>query len=369
MRLVHLADYGGPYAGSFIPMVRAAMRAGRARGWSVEAAFTEVARGRAWLGELEDEGVPVRFAPAGSRRERRAWLERLLDEQQGPVVLHTHFTAFDLPAVDAVRGRARAAVFWHIHSRARREPLVAARNVAKYSVFGRRVAGILCVAPDIAAAVRRRLAPRDRVVLVPNAVDVDRFPLVSPDRRAAARARLGLPASMPVLLHFGWDWERKGGDLFLRAVGALRAAGEPVVAATVAGGKPARALAAELGIADAVRVLEPINDVATLHAAADVFVSASRAEGMPFAMAEALSSGVPVVATDIPGQAAIGRGLGACRLTALDASALAEAIQATLARDPRELAADARAARERIRAEMDLGPWAARLMELYERAL
>ena len=35
VRLVHLAGYGGPYAGSFVPMLRGVMRAARDRGWSM----------------------------------------------------------------------------------------------------------------------------------------------------------------------------------------------------------------------------------------------------------------------------------------------------------------------------------------------
>ncbi len=107
----------------------------------------------------------------------------------------------------------------------------------------------------------------------------------------------------------------------------------------------------------------------TLYAAADVFVSPSRAEGMPFSILEALASSVPVAASDFPGQAAIARGLGACRVTPLDAQALAGAIASLLDRDPDAAASDAASAAERVRTEYDLVPWSARLLDLYDEVL
>ena len=50
MRLVQLAAYDGPYPGSSIPMIRAALLEARRRGWHGEAVFAETARGQEWLG-------------------------------------------------------------------------------------------------------------------------------------------------------------------------------------------------------------------------------------------------------------------------------------------------------------------------------
>ncbi|CZT33281.1 glycosyltransferase [Rhizobium sp. 9140] len=61
------------------------------------------------------------------------------------------------------------------------------------------------------------------------------------------------------------------------------------------------ALASELGVADAVRFLGHREDIADLVACADLFVLPSLFEGLPLALLEAMSLGIPVVATKIGG--------------------------------------------------------------------
>jgi glycosyltransferase involved in cell wall biosynthesis len=236
--------------------------------------------------------------------------------------------------------------------------------------MSRGVSQILCVAPDLARDVRRRLAPPGRVAFLPNAIDTDRF--APPDAGARQRARdaLQLSAEAPVLAHFGWDWHRKGGDLYLRAVERLVAAGRRlVVALAIGGGEPAAELARELGLDGTVRVLGSVARVQDVYAAADVFVSPSRAEGMPYSVAEALASGTAVVASDIPGQRFICEGIRGCGLTALDDAELADAIGAVLARDPETAAAEAAEARAWVVANMDLRGWADNLLERYDALL
>lgn len=46
VRVIHVATYGGPYAGSFIPAIRALARAVSEHGWSFEIVFSPDARGR-----------------------------------------------------------------------------------------------------------------------------------------------------------------------------------------------------------------------------------------------------------------------------------------------------------------------------------
>lgn len=372
MRVIHLADFGGPYAGSFIPMLRAYIRAAQARGWQAEVVFAPIARGRAWLPELESHGIRVRFAPATSRRQVSRWLRQLLAESDSPTVLHTHFTAFDVPAVTAARKRPATAVFWHIHSVARPELPATARNILKYSVFGRRVEAVLCVSPHIAESVKRRLAPRQKVMVFPNLIDIDRFPVATTQQRKAARGALGLPSDRPVLVHFGYNWRLKGGDLFLHAAKLLRDRWDlDPVAVTVGGGTDARALSERLGLQGVARVLDPVERVQDVYAAANLFAAPSRDEGgsPPNAVAEALSSGVPVVASDIDAHHAVGNELAACRLVALEPRAIAEAIVSLLARDPDTAAGETAAARAWVYENRGFGNWPQHLVELHEKAL
>lgn len=356
-RVIQLADYGGPYPGSFVPMLRAVCRVVRSRGWEAQLAFAEDARGRAWAAGLEAEGIPVQFLPRTGIRESAACVAAL-GRDADRVLFHTHFTTFDIPAAIAARRLDQAHVVWHLHSHVRTETSVRLRNTVKYLALRRHVDLVLGVATDVAETARRRGAPNVRVF--PNAVDTDSMPPVGPDEHAAARERLRLGDGI-VLLHYGWDWHRKGGDLFAGAVELLRDRGREVVGISV--GAPEEAGGGR------VRVLPPTGELRGVLAAADVFVSCSRAEGMPYSVAEALAAEVPVVATAIPGQVALGAGLGGCRLAGLDPEAIADAVEQLLDRDEAAVRADATAARRRMVKRHDLGPWSHELVELYEGLL
>jgi glycosyltransferase involved in cell wall biosynthesis len=360
MRVIQLAGYEGPYGGSFVPMMHAVADAVAARGWQPGLVLPETARGQEWSESLNHGRMALSFTPPERGRGLDRAVREIVGAGDGPAILHSHFSLYDVASAHVARRRRGGAFLWHLHSRAEPGLGAALRNRVKFRVVGRGIARVLCVAPNICADAVGRGAPRDRTELWPNAIDVERFPLVTAQARAIARRELRLPDDRPLIMHFGWDWERKGGDRFLAAAKLLAADG-PLAAVTVGGGRHAEQLAAQLGIADSVHVLEPREDAQALHAAADVFVSPSRAEGMPFAMAEALASGVPVVASDIPGQALIGRGLRACRLVGGDPAEIAQALRELLHVD-----AEARAAaREHVESEMGLGAWAERLADLY----
>lgn len=366
MRVVNLANYGGEYPGSFIPMLRAIGMEARARGWAADTGFDPAASDRRWLPLLRDAGLPVHFSPPIRDRAAVAeWIRELVADDDGPVVLHTHFTAFDLPAVAVARSRPRTAVIWHVHTPLVRTPQVRLRNMVKFATAGRRVALMLPVTPEIGNDVKRRLAPAKRVRFFGNAIDSELFPLATGEERREARARYEVAdAPGPVLLHFGWDWERKGGDVFVATVLELRRRGVDALGVTVGGGERASAAVAEAGAGeDAIRVLDPQDRVGDLYAAADVFVSCSRAEGMPFSMLEAIARGTAVVGSDIPGQRLVADQLAGALIGALTAEAQADLVEQALARPPEEPAQ----ARETLERELDVRPWARRLADIYER--
>lgn len=366
MRVIHAVDFAAPYPGSFVPMIRAAADAARERGWRTELVAPPAAGEREWFAELPAQGIAARLAPTRDRLAAARWLRAQVDPSE-PTLLHGHFATYDLPALAAAAGRPATSVIWHIHNRPKPVLRVRARNTATFGVFGRAVDRILCVAPDTVTELRARLAPRDRTVFFPNAIDTARFVPPPEAERREARAELGIGEGQTVLLHFGWEWARKGGDVLAATIAELRRRGRDVVGLTVGGGEEARRAAAEAGIGDALRSVEPDPDVRRRHAAADLFLSPSRSEGMPFSVIEALCDGLPAVASDVTaGQVAIGTDLAAYRLVGLDPVAFADAVEALLDRPPEVAAADAEAARAAMVERFDLVPWAERLMAVYE---
>jgi glycosyltransferase involved in cell wall biosynthesis len=351
MRLIHVAGYHSQFAGSFVPLLRAALREGLERGLRAEAVFPEVLRDRRWARELESDGIPCRFIPFGG-------LDDVLDGG-GPAILHVHFSQFQLEAARAARRNRDVTLFWHVHTKLERGPYMWLRNTLRFGPMSRGVERIFCVAPDLARGVRRRLGPASKVEFFPNAIDLDAFRPTTADERRAARDRLGLPQDARVLAHMGRDWHLKGGDLYEAAVRRLAERGlRDIVAGSVCGED----------YDGPIRRLVPGDRIQDVYAAADLFVSPSRAEGMPLAVMESLACGTGVVASDIPGQRYVGEDLDAVRLVPLDADALAGGIESMLGRDPADARAAARQALVWLERNMDLRAWARRLFEYYEEA-
>lgn len=353
-------------------MLLSIVGAAKNAGWSVEMVLEAPSDGpHAWHAEFEAAGIPLRFAPAGNRRQLGRWVGELVRESEAPTLLHAHFTTFDVPAVLAERGLPQAEVIWHQHMDLSTRPSIMVRNAIKFGGFGRLTKRILCPAPDTAAAVKRVGGPADRTVFFPNAIDLQRFVPPTPAAREAAREMLGIAAQAKVLLHFGWDWERKGGDVFLRAIGALpEDAAEEPLGLTVTSHPAAERLHAQLGLGARART-EPMRaDVQSLFAAADVFVAPSRAEGgTPFAVLEALATGLPVVASDIPGHRYIAEAVSACTVTTGDPAAVAEAIRGALNAGAPLPEEEAGRVRDRLAERFGLPGWTQRLLDVYEAVL
>lgn len=100
--------------------------------------------------------------------------------------------------------------------------------------------------------------------------------------------------------------------------------------------EPLQQQAEQLGIADQLRFLGAVTDVAGLLEACDICVHSSPSEGIPNAVLEAMASGLPVIGSDIPGlREAVGEAGFSLLAPAGDAEALATLLQ-RLMQDPAE---------------------------------
>jgi glycosyltransferase involved in cell wall biosynthesis len=188
--------------------------------------------------------------------------------------------------------------------------------------------------------VRRQVelgrARPDRVQFMPNGLDLEHF-RPDPVEREAARVSLGVGGRF-VWLAAGRIEEAKDYPNLLRAVAAL-ADRRPDVLLLIAGQGTlegeVRALAVELGLAERVRFLGIRPDIASLMNAADAYAMSSRWEGMPLVLQEAAAVGLPVVATDVGGNAeVVCQGESGYLVPAKDPPALAAAMLEVMGLSP-----------------------------------
>ncbi len=370
MHVVNLAAYDGPYEGSFVPMLERVCEAVVAGGGSSELVFGTSAQGRGWVERLEAADRRVRFAPLSDWRATTEWLRREMPQLRPETIVHTHFTRFDIPAVRALR-RPGVSLVWHAHTVPGCSAAARLRVLAKHRGPGRRVGAFACAGDQLMERLQAAGAPAGRLVSLPTAIDSERFSPPDSARRAAARTALGIEPDRLVLLHFGWDWQVKGGDLLLGAIAKLGAERRSrLTVLCVGAGDPGRAEIARYGLDDQVRVLEPLRAVTDYYSAADILVAPSRHEGgsPPFAVLEALASGLEVIASDIPAHRGAADSLAAMRIVAGRIDPLAEALEAA---DPSAAgSADRRLQSRRwIVAERNLDAYAGRVLALYEHLI
>ncbi|WP_138734648.1 glycosyltransferase [Modestobacter excelsi] len=147
--------------------------------------------------------------------------------------------------------------------------------------------------------VGRRPWSRTREVVIPNGVVVG--PLPDETARAAARARLSLPADAFVAGIVARLSPQKAHHVLLEAFAALRRSHSRARLVVVGGGpreQELRQLATDLGLGDSVQFTGILRDVPDVLPAFDVSCLSSVHEGVPVAVIESMAAAIPVVATD-----------------------------------------------------------------------
>jgi glycosyltransferase involved in cell wall biosynthesis len=123
------------------------------------------------------------------------------------------------------------------------------------------------------------------------------------------------------------------------------------------------------GLPPWMRLAPEVDDVSGYYAASDVFLSASRLEGFPYGLAEAIATGLPVVRSDIWGTAYAADLPATVTFRLEDPDDLAHAVQEVLNWSPQERATRARAAADIVRARFGVESWARSVVAWYERIL
>jgi glycosyltransferase involved in cell wall biosynthesis len=203
----------------------------------------------------------------------------------------------------------------------------------------------------------------DQIALIPNGVEVDRF---------TAKTSYDIADATRVVF-VGRLAQAKGLDVLLEALGRLNTQTPGKYQLTIVGKgslrEPLEATAETLGIAESVHFAGQVEDVSPFLSHSDVFVLPSRAEGISNALLEAMATGLPCIASDIPGNhALIQNGENGLLVESDNPQALAEAIH-EMSIEPEQRIRLGQAARKTVESRSDIAVTAKQYIELYRKVL
>lgn len=250
------------------------------------------------------EVVPLQhMRPEISPREDVAALREVAAhlDAGGYDVVHTHSAKAGMVGRIAARYHRVPAIVHTFHgfpfhayqSRLRRRTYISIERA-----LGRITDQFLAVGSAVAAdAVRLGIAPAEKIRTIGSAINA--IPPTTPLARAQARRELGIPLTARVAGTIGRvDFQKSPTDM-LDAFTRL----DPDVHFVWIGSGPLlekfTRLVAARGVDDRFHLLGERRDVAELLPALDVFAMASLYEGLPCSVVEAMTCGIPVVATAV----------------------------------------------------------------------
>jgi glycosyltransferase involved in cell wall biosynthesis len=291
-----------------------------------------------------------------------------LIRERGAAVVHSHGKGAGLYGRLAARRAGAAAVhtFHGLHY-AGYPPGARAAYLALERALARRSHTVIHVSASQAEAARPLgLAPADRSRIIVNGIDTARVEAdVLP--RARARAELGVPPAGAVLGTVARFDPVKALEVVLDALSRVPGA-TLVLIGDGPQAAPLRARARRLGLEGRVVFAGARPNAARWFAALDAYVSASRGEGLPLALVEAMAVGLPVIASRVAGHVdTVADGETGVLVPVDDPAALAAAATTLLA-DPERARALGAAGRARARREFSVDRMAAEVAEVYRRA-
>lgn len=248
----------------------------------------------AWAGQVGQADAEYVELPATSRTApvstaaAAACLARCM-RQLRPEVVHAHNVRATALARLAIAGsHQRSILIPTVHGVAPGDYRSASR------ILGRSARRVIACAPSVARSLVLAGFPADRIDVITNGAC--RQP-AGPGRQAALAASLSLGPD-PLVVGIGRLVEQKDWPVFIAAAGQVDGA-----SFAIAGDGPLRQDLAELAgsAGHRVRFLGVIDDIAALMGLAACVVATSAWEGLPLTVLEALSLGVPVVATAVDG--------------------------------------------------------------------
>jgi glycosyltransferase involved in cell wall biosynthesis len=270
----------------------------KARGWDVRVGC--LTRGGPWEVELAAAGVPVTIIGKPWKLDPFAYfrLKRFIAELK-PDLVHTWLFA----ANSYGRAAALAAGVQHVLAGERCvDPWKRTHQLMIDRYLARRTERIVTNSSAAVDFYAGKGLPRDKFVIIPNGIGP--FETATVSSREEILKEFDLPVQAKLIGAVGRLWPQKRYKDLIWALDLLRCV-EKDAHLLIVGDGPQRwrleRYSAQVNEGRPVRFLGQRNDVARLLPHLDCFWLGSAYEGQSNALMEAMSAGLPVVASDIPG--------------------------------------------------------------------
>ncbi len=185
---------------------------------------------------------------------------------------------------------------------------------------------VVTVCRPFAEQLSQEGVPRDRIHVVPNAIEP--FALPTADEAARLRASFAIPEGAFVFVSIGRLSAEKGHRYLVEAAARLR--DQPLAVLLVGDGPERMALeeqASRLDASSFIKFAGHQPDPLPYYAIADAFVLPSLSEGSPLVLLEAMLARVPVIASHVGGiPETVENGRSALLVPSQDSDRLAEAM-------------------------------------------
>ncbi|MGY0798312.1 glycosyltransferase [Lysobacter sp. A286] len=284
--------------------------------------------------ELLADGVDVQACGKRNGADLRAVRRmRVLLRQEPGAIVHTHNAVAHYYAVLAAVGLSLRRVVNTRHA------MPVGEGAGRREWLYRQAMRLTDVCVAVCEAARLQLeaggvGPRTKLVSIPNGIQLGRYQPASATSRRQLAEVLGLPAGTALIGTVGRLNPVKDQASLIRAFRRVHDAMPATALLLIGDGSERAGLAAIAhaeGVHGSVHFLGDRADVDVLLQGLDLFAMSSVSEGYSIALLEASAAGLPIVATDVGGNAEIVQNAVSGRLVpASDPIALAEAILAIL---------------------------------------
>ncbi|WP_025896658.1 TIGR04063 family PEP-CTERM/XrtA system glycosyltransferase [Kordiimonas gwangyangensis] len=295
MRILHILDHSLPHQSGYVYRTMSIMAAQKAMGWE-PVLFTTPRHGKGTsLADVEDgwtihrtpnEGapswLPTPFAMLREMQQTATRLEALIPEVK-PDILHAHSPVLNFFPGNKARGALpivyEVRAFWEDaavdHGTTKTGSLRYRMTRALETRAFRKATAVTTICEGLRSDIAARGIAEDKITVIPNAVDTDKFPPIEVQDEALA-ASLGLQGKT-VLGFIGSFYAYEGLEFLIRALPRLIAR-RPDVALLLVGGGPTdaalKAAVADLGLENHViftgRV--PHSEVRRYYSLCDIMV-------------------------------------------------------------------------------------------------